>query len=159
MPRSSLLDREEDSFDETLHILRYKSLWKINTFTGFYILFLGFTRSSAKVYTTRIQHFSKQSFGFRLGNVPTFTPSRLHRVGQIDSSISGRLSLLSGMSTVLLIKTLNLTLTVVYTGFRGWGGVPAGLGGILFYIGEIKNFAFFQTRKFSKNVKKSMKIL
>ena len=23
---------------------------------------------------------------------------------------------------------------------------------VLFYIGEIKNFAFFQTRKFSKNV-------
>ena len=37
---------------------------------------------------------------------------------------------------------------VVYTGFRGWGGGP----------GEIKNFAFLQTRKFSKNVKKSMKI-
>ena len=51
------------------------------------------------------------------------------------------------------------TYTVVYTGFHGWGGVPAGLGGVLIYIGEIKNFAFFQTRKFSKNVKKAMKIL
>ena len=33
------------------------------------------------------------------------------------------------------------------------------MGGVLFYIGEMKNFAFFQTRKFSKNVKKSMKNL
>ena len=48
--------------------------------------------------------------------------------------------------------------SVVYTGFRGWGGVPAGLEGGTFYIGEIKNFAFFQTRTFSKNVKKSMQI-
>ena len=49
---------------------------------------------------------------------------------------------------------------VVYTGFRGSGGmgVPAGLG-VLVYIGEIKNLAFFQTRKFSTNFKKSMKIL
>ena len=39
------------------------------------------------------------------------------------------------------------------------GGGPCRLGGLLFYIGEIKNVAFFQTRKFSKNVKKSMKIL
>ena len=45
---------------------------------------------------------------------------------------------------------LSEELTVVYTGFRGWGGV-------LFEIGEIKNFAFFQTRKFSKNDKKAMK--
>ena len=38
-------------------------------------------------------------------------------------------------------------------------GGPGRLGGVLFYIGEIKNFAFFQTRKFSKNVKKAMKLL
>ena len=31
-------------------------------------------------------------------------------------------------------------------------------GGEYFFIGEIKSFAFFQTRKFSKNVKKSMKL-
>ena len=37
------------------------------------------------------------------------------------------------------------------------GGGPGSRGGELFYIGEIKNFAFFQTRKFSKNVKKAMK--
>ena len=49
--------------------------------------------------------------------------------------------------------------SVVYTGFLGWGGVTGAMGGGTFYIGEIKNFAFFQTRKFSKNVKKSMKIL
>ena len=48
--------------------------------------------------------------------------------------------------------------TVVYTGFCVWGGVPGAWGGT-FFIGEIKNFAFFQTRKFSKNAKKSMKIL
>ena len=39
------------------------------------------------------------------------------------------------------------------------GGGPGRLGGVLFYIGEIKNFAFFQTRKYTKNFKKSMKIL
>ena len=49
--------------------------------------------------------------------------------------------------------------SVVYIGFRGWGGVPEAMGGVLFYIGEMKNFAFFQTRKFSKNVKKAMNIL
>ena len=35
---------------------------------------------------------------------------------------------------------------VVYTGFCGWGGGSRQQGGVLFYIGEIKNFAFFQTR-------------
>ena len=49
-------------------------------------------------------------------------------------------------------RTGELSTSVVYTGFRGWGGV-------LCYFREIKNFAFFQTRKFSKNVKKSMKKL
>ena len=43
------------------------------------------------------------------------------------------------------------------------GGGPGSncpvLGGGYFFIGEIKNFAFLQTRKFSKNAKKSMKIL
>ena len=49
--------------------------------------------------------------------------------------------------------------SVVYTGFCVWeGGVPGAMGGT-FFIGEIKNFAFFQTRKFSKNVEKSMKIV
>ena len=38
------------------------------------------------------------------------------------------------------------------------GGVPGEMGGVLIEIGEIKNFAFFQARKFSKNVRKSMKI-
>ena len=53
-----------------------------------------------------------------------------------------------------------ILLAVVYTGFCVWGGgVPGAWGGVLFFIGEIKNFAFFQTRKFSKNAKKSMKIL
>ena len=33
------------------------------------------------------------------------------------------------------------------------GGGSRELGGVLFFIGEIKNFAFFQTRKFSKNAK------
>ena len=41
---------------------------------------------------------------------------------------------------------------VVYTGFCVWGGGPGSLGGT-FFIGEIKNFAFFQTRKFSTNAK------
>ena len=50
-------------------------------------------------------------------------------------------------------------ITVVYTGFREWGRWSRHAWGVLFYIGEIKNFAFFQTRKFSKNVKKAMKIL
>ena len=45
---------------------------------------------------------------------------------------------------------------VVYTGFRGWGGSREQRGGVFFDIGESKNLAFFQTRKFSKNVKKSM---
>ena len=51
---------------------------------------------------------------------------------------------------------------VVYTGFWAWGGGPGSNGpvwGGTFFIGESKNFAFFQGRKFSKNVKKSMKIL
>ena len=48
---------------------------------------------------------------------------------------------------------------VVYTGFCVWGGGFPGAWGGSFFIGEIKNFAFFQTRKFSKNVKKLMKIL
>ena len=38
-------------------------------------------------------------------------------------------------------------------------GVQGAMGGVLFYIGESKNFAFFLTRKFAKNVKKQMKIL
>ena len=38
-------------------------------------------------------------------------------------------------------------------------GGPGSMGGGTFFIGEIKNFAFFQTRKFSKNVKKSIKNL
>ena len=54
-------------------------------------------------------------------------------------------------------------ISVVYTGFCVWGGVPGAMvpfgGGGTFFIGEGKNFAFFQTRKFSKNVKKAMKIL
>ena len=43
---------------------------------------------------------------------------------------------------------------VVYTGFRGWGGGPGSNGGgVLFYIGEIKNFAFYQTENFQKMFK------
>ena len=57
---------------------------------------------------------------------------------------------------------LTLDNTVVYTGFWAWGG-PGRNGPVwgegTFFIGESKNFAFFQARKFSKNVKKSMKIL
>ena len=37
-------------------------------------------------------------------------------------------------------------------------GVRVGLG-VLFYIGDIKNFAFYKLGNFSKNVKKSMKNL
>ena len=37
-------------------------------------------------------------------------------------------------------------------------GVPGGMGGVLFYIEEIKNLAFFQTRKFSKFLKNQWKI-
>ena len=40
---------------------------------------------------------------------------------------------------------------------RMGGAGPGSNGGILFYIGESKNFAFFQTRKFSRNDGKSMK--
>ena len=36
-------------------------------------------------------------------------------------------------------------------------GVPGAMGGI-FYNGEIKNFSFFQTWKFSKNVKNQWKM-
>ena len=43
--------------------------------------------------------------------------------------------------------------------FADGGGVPGAMARVLFGIGEMKNFAFFQTRKFSKNVKKSMKKL
>ena len=45
---------------------------------------------------------------------------------------------------------------VVYTGFPG-GGSREQWGGVLLYIGVSKIFRVFQTRKFSKNVKKSMK--
>ena len=48
---------------------------------------------------------------------------------------------------------------VVYTGFCLWGGVSGAWGWGTFFIGEIKNFAFVQTRKFSINVLKSMKNL
>ena len=44
---------------------------------------------------------------------------------------------------------------VVYTGFSVWEGSPeqwSRLGVGTFFIVEIKIFAFFQTRKFSKNV-------
>ena len=51
------------------------------------------------------------------------------------------------------METKENLLSVVYTGFRGWGGGPGRLGGVLFYIGENKNFAFFQTRKFAKKLK------
>ena len=39
------------------------------------------------------------------------------------------------------------------------GRGPGSNGGVPFYTGEIKNLAFFQTRKFSKTVKESMKNL
>ena len=38
-------------------------------------------------------------------------------------------------------------------------GVPGAMGGGTFYIGEIKNVAFLQTRKVSKDFKKAMKNL
>ena len=48
---------------------------------------------------------------------------------------------------------------VVYTGLRGWG-VPGGLGGGSFFtLEKSKILRFFQNRKISKNVKKSIKIL
>ena len=46
---------------------------------------------------------------------------------------------------------------VVYTGFPRCAGLPEAMWRVLFYIGEIKNLAFFQIRKVSKYVKKSMK--
>ena len=79
--------------------------------------------------------------------------------------ISKNLGFIQGKYAMLLkiqfgdSKLPRISKPVVYTGFRGWGEGPGRLGGVLFYIGEIKNFAFFQTRKFSKNVKKAMKIL
>ena len=51
------------------------------------------------------------------------------------------------------METKENLLSVVYTGFRGWGGVPGVMGGGTFFIGENKNFAFFQTRKFAKKLK------
>ena len=51
------------------------------------------------------------------------------------------------------MKYFYVTITVVYPGFRGWRGYREQWGGGTFYLGEIKNFAFFQTRKFLKNVK------
>ena len=39
------------------------------------------------------------------------------------------------------------------------GGLTGAMGVSTFYLGEIKNFVFYQTRKFSKNVKKSIKTL
>ena len=50
---------------------------------------------------------------------------------------------------------MNIFYAVVYTGFREWG-VPGAMG-VLFYIGEIRNLAFLQIRKFLKNVKKQWK--
>ena len=50
--------------------------------------------------------------------------------------------------------SVSFDFTVVYLGFRRWGG---GMGGVLFYIGEIKNLAFFETRKVPKIFRKSMK--
>ena len=48
---------------------------------------------------------------------------------------------------------------VVYTGFRGWAGVPGAMGCVLFDIGEIKNFAFFQTENFQKMLKSNENLI
>ena len=45
---------------------------------------------------------------------------------------------------------------VVYTGFPRCAGLPEAMWRVLFYIGEIKNFASFKLENFH-NVKKSMK--
>ena len=60
----------------------------------------------------------------------------------------------SSVHTPTAFITHILLIAVVYTGFCVGGGSRE-----YFFIGEIKNFAFFQTRKFSKNANKSMKIL
>ena len=52
---------------------------------------------------------------------------------------------------MILVKT-----SVVCTGFRG-EGVRWAIG-VKFYIGEIKNFAFIQTPKFSKMLKNQWNI-
>ena len=50
------------------------------------------------------------------------------------------------------------SIAVVYTGFRGWGGGSQEQWGYFFTLEKSKISRFFQTRKFSKYVKKSMKI-
>ena len=47
---------------------------------------------------------------------------------------------------------------IVYTGFRGGGGVPGGRGGTFLHWRN-KKICVFQTRKVFTNLKKSMKNL
>ena len=49
------------------------------------------------------------------------------------------------------------TVSVVYTGFPGWG-VPGAMGMGTFYIGESQNFAFFKLENFQKMLKNQWKI-
>ena len=68
-------------------------------------------------------------------------------------------------SEYLMIKIFSMirfskqTYSVVYTGFRGWGRSRQPWGGVLCYLGEFKNFAFFKLGNFQKNFKTSMKNL
>ena len=59
-------------------------------------------------------------------------------------------------SICAVIATLlsNAKISVGYKGFHGWGRGPGSNGGVLFSLGEIKNFAILQTRKIFKNVEK-----
>ena len=52
---------------------------------------------------------------------------------------------------------LLLTRAEVYTEFRGWGGVPGAMAEVPFYIGEIKNLAFFKLEIFQKFKKSNEK--
>ena len=64
----------------------------------------------------------------------------------------------SGLSKfATLIKKLCNWYAVVYTGFCVCGGVPGAWGGT-FFIGEIKNFAFFKLENFQKMLKNQWKI-
>ena len=47
----------------------------------------------------------------------------------------------------------NEGVSVVYTGFRGWGGVPAGLGGYFFTLEKSKISHFFKLENFQKMLK------
>ena len=65
----------------------------------------------------------------------------------------------SNLSAKVCARILALKSSKYVRYFADAGGPGSNGWGVLFYLGESNNFILFQARKFSKNVKKSMKTL